>query len=134
MIVRTGRASALAAGLLCLGIAHAAPPPLAQAEIDNLLSSVAMSNCEFSRNGSWFDAKAAAAHLTAKYRYLLAKDVIRSAEEFIDKAATVSSMSGRPYAVRCDGHEPVPMGQWLRILLSRQRESPPSPPVPETGE
>ncbi len=134
MTVRAVRASTLAAGLLWLGIAHAAPPPLARSEIDNLLTTMAMSGCEFNRNGGWYDAKAAAAHLKIKYRYLLAKDLIQNSEDFIEKAATVSSMSGRPYAIRCNGHEPVPMGQWLRILLSHLREPHPNPPLPEPGK
>jgi hypothetical protein len=120
----------VAAGLLWFAIAQAAPPPIAQVEIDTLLSTVATSNCEFYRNGSWYDATFAAAHLKSKYHYLLARDLVQSAEEFIEKAATASSLSGRPYAIRCKGQEAVPSRQWLLILLSRYRESHPNPPAP----
>jgi hypothetical protein len=123
-----GRAACLAAGLLFFATAQAAPPPpIAQVEINYLLSTVAMSECEFYRNGSWYDAKFAAAHLRSKFQYLLAKDLVHSSEDFIEKAATVSSLSGRPYAIRCKGGEAVPTGQWLLILLARYREPHPIP-------
>lgn len=112
----------LAFGLLLFATAHAAPPPIAQAEIDYLLSTVANSGCEFYRNGSWYDSKFAAGHLSSKFRYLLARDQIQSSEDFIEKAATRSSLSGQAYAIRCRGSEAVPTGQWLLILLARYRE------------
>jgi Family of unknown function (DUF5329) len=124
------RASGLAAVLLSFAIAQAAPPPSSQVEIDNLLSTVAMSNCEFNRNGSWYDARSAAAHLKSKYHYLLARDLVQNAEDFIEKAATASSLSGRPYAIRCKGNEAVPTRQWLLSLLSRYRESHPVAAAP----
>lgn len=109
--------------LLFCAAAHAAPPPAAKTEISYLLSTVANSGCDFFRNGTWHDSKAAAAHLTSKLDYLVARDLIQSAEDFIDKAATQSSMSGRAYAIRCRGVEAVPSNQWLRILLARYRDS-----------
>jgi hypothetical protein len=105
--------------------AQAAPPPIAQVEINYLLSTVTESECEFYRNGSWYDAKSAAAHLSSKFQYLVARDLVHSSEDFIDKAATRSSLSGRPYAIQCKGSEVVPTRQWLLILLSRYRESHP---------
>ena len=122
--MRCARAPAwLAVGLLLFSVAHAAPPPIVKAEIGYLLSTVASSNCQFYRNGSWYDAKSAAAHLASKLQYLLAKDLVQSTEDFIVKAATQSSMSGRAYAIRCSGSDAVPAGQWLEILLTRYRES-----------
>lgn len=122
--MKCARATAwFALGLLLFSAAHAAPPPIARIEIGYLLSTVASSNCQFYRNGSWYDAKAAAAHLESKLQYLLTKDLVQSAEDFIEKAATESSMSGRAYAIHCKGSEPVPSAQWLRILLARYRDS-----------
>ena len=117
------RALGLAAGLLWFASAQAAPPPAVQVEINYLLSTVSMSDCEFFRNGTWYDAKFAAAHLKSKLQYLLAKDLVQNSEDFIEKAATASSLSGRPYAIRCPGREAVPTGQWLLILLARYRDS-----------
>lgn len=113
----------LAVGVLLCSAARAAPPPIAKTEISYLLSTLANSDCEFNRNGSWYDAKSAAAHLSSKLQYLFAKDLVQSSEDFIDKAATQSSMSGRAYEIRCKGGEAVPTGQWLRILLARYRDS-----------
>jgi hypothetical protein len=121
--MRCLRAWHLAAGLLIFAAAHAAPGPAAQAEISYLLSTVASSDCEFYRNGGWYDPKSAADHLSSKYKYLLARNLVQSAEDFIEKAATRSSLSGSDYAIRCGGGAAVPTSQWLLILLARYRES-----------
>jgi hypothetical protein len=110
--------------LLGLGVSvplPAAPPPIAQAEINYLLEFVEHSGCEFYRNGTWYDAKTARAHLQSKYEVLSANDRISSAEDFIDKAATSSSLSGRPYQIRCGGGEPITSAQWLRDALNHYR-------------
>jgi hypothetical protein len=75
------------------------------------------------RNGSWYDSKRAQAHLRGKYEMLAAADRINTAEDFIEKAATKSSLSGRPYQVKCRGSEAVTSNQWLRDVLARYRTS-----------
>ena len=107
--------------LMLLPVARAAPPAMAQTEINHLLEFVDSSGCEFYRNGSWYDAKRAQAHLRSKYQWLVARDQINTAEDFIEKAATSSSLSGRPYEVRCGGGEAVPSNRWLRDELTRYR-------------
>lgn len=114
----------LAVGLCLFATAYAGPPPIAREEIAYLLSTVSASDCEFHRNGTWYDAKAAASHLSSKYDYLLARNLVQSAEDFIEKAATKSSLSGRAYAIRCQGSEEFPSSLWLLSLLARYRESP----------
>jgi hypothetical protein len=101
--------------------AHAAPPAIAQAEISYLLSYIESSDCEFYRNGSWNDSGKAQAHLRYKYEALAAADRILTAEDFIDKAATKSTLSGQPYKVRCSGGEPKTTSEWLRDALTRCR-------------
>ena len=108
-------------GLAVFPALRAAPPPIAQAEISYLLDFVEHSGCQFYRNGTWYDSKTARAHLQSKYEMLAGSGRINSAEEFIDKAATSSSLSGRPYQVRCGGGEPIASSQWLRDVLSRYR-------------
>jgi len=108
-------------GLVFLTVASAAPPAIAQTEISYLLGSIESSACEFYRNGSWYDSKRAQAHLRGKYEILVAADQISTAEDFIEKAATKSSLSGRPYQVRCGGGEAVTSNQWLRDTLARYR-------------
>jgi hypothetical protein len=89
----------------------------------NPVLAVAGSECEFYRNGTWYDPKFAADHLSTKFKFLLAKNLVQSAEDFIEKAASRSSMSGQAYAIRCKGGAAVPTSQWLLILLARYRES-----------
>lgn len=60
-------------------------------------------------------------HLRAKYNYLSAKNRVNSAEEFIDKVAATSSLSGQPYMVRCADGVVVRTDQWLRDALARRR-------------
>jgi hypothetical protein len=108
-------------GLALLTVASAAPPAIAQTEINYLLGFIESSGCEFYRNGSWYDSKRAQAHLRDKYEMLAAADQISTAEDFIEKAATQSSLSGRPYQVRCGGREAVTSKQWLRDVLTRYR-------------
>ena len=120
------RAAAL--GLVCalalLPVVHAAPPPLlAQTEVNYLLGFVENSGCEFYRNGSWHDSKAAQDHLRYKYEWLAQHGQIRTTEDFIEKAATRSSLSGQPYKIRCGGGLEVATNEWLRIVLTRYRSS-----------
>jgi hypothetical protein len=63
----------------------------------------------------------AQAHLRDKYKYLTARNLINTTEDFIDKAATESSISGQPYEVRCKGGATVRSNQWLRDELARFR-------------
>src|SRR5271155_3186437 len=94
---------ALIMALSILPAARAAPPAAAQIEINHLLGLIEQSGCEFFRNGTWYDAQRAQAHLRAKYDALAANDQIKTAEDFIEKAASSSSLSGRPYQIRCAG-------------------------------
>ncbi|WP_266159632.1 DUF5329 domain-containing protein [Dyella silvatica] len=92
-----------------------------QKEVTALLTFVGSSTCTFIRNGSDYDAKSAQDHLKTKLDYLQRKQLIDSAEDFIARAASTSSMSGKPYMVRCDGHE-LASADWLRQELQRMRQ------------
>ncbi len=95
--------------------------PQTAREIIGLLDFVEHSDCKFVRNGSEYSGPRARAHLEQKLHYLESKNMVKSAEEFIDLAATKSSMSGRAYKVRCaEGVEPA--GIWLHRELQRQRK------------
>lgn len=106
--------------------AETAPSATAQAEIDALIARIAASGCEFNRNGTWYDSTRAAAHLKAKYAAMVPKDVVASAEDFIERTASRSSMSGADYLIRCPGVAPVTSGKWLRDQLNAARASRPS--------
>jgi hypothetical protein len=108
-------------GLLWVPLVHAAPPTTVQVEVDFLLGYIEGSGCEFYRNGTWHDPKAAQAHLRDKYSYLVARNLINTTEDFIEKAATQSSFSGQPYEVKCQDGARVTTHQWLRAELARFR-------------
>lgn len=96
-------------------------PPSALAEIDQLLVSLGSSDCRFHRNGKWYGASDAQAHLTKKYEYLRKKKLLESAEDFIAKGGTESSKSGQPYQVQCGNDDAVPSAVWLQATLRRLR-------------
>jgi hypothetical protein len=109
--------------IVCLTVAAMAAEPNADArvEIEHLLDYLGRSGCEFNRNGHWYSAADAQAHVEKKYAYLLKKGWISTAEEFIARAATESSVSGKPYQVRCGRAPAVPSGQWMQDELKRFR-------------
>lgn len=108
----------LMSGLFWMMAGHAASTRSVQAEVDLLLASVEASECSFYRNGTWHDSKAAVAHLRDKYDYLLVRKLIVTTEDFIERAATRSSVSGQAYEVRCGDHAAMASGRWLREKLA----------------
>ena len=108
-------------GLTFLPPALAQPANPTQREIDFLLQYIEVSGCEFFRNGTWHDSVTARAHLSTKYDYLVARNSIKTAKDFIDKAATKSSLSGRAYEVRCGVCTTVTTSEWLKGVLDRYR-------------
>jgi hypothetical protein len=105
----------------CLAATAAPLPPAARAEVDALLARLQSSGCEFNRNGSWYSGTDAKAHLLKKLDYLERKDMVKSTEQFIERGASGSSMSGKPYLVRCPGKAPVQTAQWLTAELQQLR-------------
>lgn len=97
--------------------------PAAQDEIDQLLSRLGTSGCQFKRNGSWHTAKKAQSHLRRKLDYLIDRDAVASAEQFIERAASKSSRSGKPYLVKCGKQAPLSSGPWLRGQLKAVRSA-----------
>src|ERR1700743_1178927 len=103
----------LALSLFQLSALAAEPPRATQLEVGYLLSRVEASGCSFYRNGTWYDAAHAKAHLQTKYQYLAARNLIATADDFIDKAATASSFSGKAYRIKCGTSPEVESGPWL---------------------
>ena len=111
-----------AAPIAAAALVHAAPlTPVARAEVDALLTRLQTSGCEFNRNGSWYSGSDAKAHLLKKLNYLEGKDMVQTAEQFIERGASGSSMSGKPYLVRCAGKAPTESAQWLKAELQQVR-------------
>ena len=105
-------------------IASAAPTAKAQREIDGLIAALGNSGCEFERNGTWHDAKTARAHLQKKYDYLRKRGMADTAESFIERGASKSSMSGKPYRVRCPDKAVDTAAHWFEQRLRTLRAEP----------
>jgi len=96
-------------------------------EVGELFTALEHSGCEFFRNGSWYDAQKASAHLHQKYDYLNNRGKITTTESFIELAATKSSMSGEAYMVRCGAGTPVESRVWFTKELKGLRAKPAAP-------
>lgn len=120
--------AALLATVLFASLADAATlSPAAKNEIEALLSRLEASGCQFYRNGSWHSSGEAQAHLVRKLDYLVGKGVVASAEQFIERAATKSSTTGRAYLVKCGSNSPVQSGTWLFSQLRAMRATSAAP-------
>jgi len=109
---------------LCAGVTAQEPSRAARREIAHLFEHLEQSGCQFFRNGSWHEARKAAAHLRKKYVYLLARELSPNAEIFIERAATKSSVTDAAYRVRCAGNPDVPSAAWFSAELVRFRKAP----------
>ncbi len=86
-----------------------------------LLEHVADSGLTFIRNSERHDAADAADHMNSKYQYF--KDKIKNPEDFIQRCATKSLLSGKYYlVVLADGKE-VHTSVWLNDSLANYRRS-----------
>lgn len=108
--------------LFVAGIAAAQTPrPAAAREIERLIATLAQSECQFQRNGRWYTAERAVKHLRRKYEWLHARDLVPDAERFIAHAASKSSLSGKPYRVRCGDTAPRASAEWFVTHLDAMR-------------
>lgn len=101
----------LAANLLS-ALAASSPTPV-RTEIESLLVRLEKSGCQFNRNGSWYSGTEAKTHLLRKLAYVEDKGQLQSTEQFIELAASKSSLSGDAYQVKCANTSPLPSQQWL---------------------
>ena len=94
------RALALALAFFAATAPRAQPPSLSdEQKIDALIQSVAdLRGAVFIRNGSEYDAKAAADHLRMKREK--AGERVKTADEFIRLCGSKSLTSGKPYQIR----------------------------------
>jgi hypothetical protein len=110
--------------VVCSGVlSQATAASIADEEIGHLLAYLGRSGCTVYRNGTWHSASAARAHLEKKYRSLLDRGSVDTTEDFIDRVATASSLSGKPYQVKCEGREMVSSAEWLTEELQRLRRA-----------
>jgi hypothetical protein len=118
--------------ILLIGLCLLATMPLAfarapsQAEIKHLLDFVDQSGCRFNRNGTWYDSHKARLHLEQKRDYLAKRNMLPTAESFIQRAASQSSLSGKPYLVQCGDGPTLPSSTWLSKELLHYRSTTPA--------
>lgn len=104
---------------LCLGVilpAANAPTANEDKQIEFLLAKVAaQADVQFVRNGTAYDASKAVSFLRGKWDRQRAE--VKTVRDFIDKVATKSSTTGRPYLIKFkDGHT-VECREFLNSLL-----------------
>jgi len=95
------------------------------AVVEYLLARIGESGLTFIRNGSEHTAAEAAAHIRGKYEHF--KKDIKTPEDFIDKAASKSILSGKPYLVKMPDGTTRLAADWLRGLLAEYRAKHPEP-------
>ena len=93
----------------------------AAVEIDYLINAVSESGCNFMRNDKEHTSSEAADHLQMKARR--GKRYYDTTEEFIDRIASKSSWSGKPYLIQCDDKPAVAASDWFTRALAEYRVS-----------
>lgn len=105
--------------VLCLSLVSVsamALPAEEEKRLEVLLERLAgQTEVVFIRNDKEYTAAQAVTHLKLKLGH--AKGKVDTAEEFIDKAGSASSISGKPYLIRQPGQEAEPAGPFLHKLL-----------------
>ncbi len=92
-----------------------------------MLRAIGTSGCEFVRGSSAYNAAQAQDHLQQKLDHLNARDLLKTTEDFIARAATRSSMTGQAYAIRCAGMPQQTSEDWLKARLKTLRVAPVAP-------
>jgi len=105
--------------LFVSAVVHADVPTKQVKEVKHLLSFVRDSGCIINRNGSEYPSAKGVKHIQRKYDYF--RDDIKSTEDFIELAATKSTMSGKYYTVTCPDKEAIKTQDWLLTELKRFR-------------
>jgi hypothetical protein len=131
IVAMTHARELLVAVWLALGLslsAQAAEPSSTDAaKIEYLIVSIgALDQAQFIRNGTPHDATSAAAHLRRKLK--AAGSRVRSAADFIDKCASSSSVTGKPYRIRFSDGREVDAKEFLNQKLAEY----PAPTKPNT--
>ncbi len=90
------------------------------AQIEALINEIqTLKDASFVRNGSTYDAKTAAKFLRGKWDSH--KSEIVTAADFIEKAASVSSTTGKPYIIRFNDGREIKCGDFLKEKLEKLR-------------
>lgn len=94
--------------------------------VDYLIAQVEKSSeVKFIRNGDEHNAKDAAKHMRRKYDHF--KKEIKTPEDFIEKCAAKSELSGKPYMIKKADGSTMKCEDWMKALLDERRKSAASP-------
>jgi hypothetical protein len=99
-------------------------PSAATAQIEALLGEIqSLKDASFIRNGSAYEAKTAVKFLRGKWDSR--KSEIATAADFIEKAASFSSTTGKPYLIRFSDGKEVKCGDFLKEKLKKLQSAKP---------
>jgi hypothetical protein len=90
------------------------------ATVERLLKTVEKSDAIFIRNGDEHSGKEAAQHMRRKYEHF--KKSIKTPEDFIEKCATKSELSDKPYKIKTADGKVVDAKDWMMGLLAEDRK------------
>ena len=109
----------LALGLAFSSFVHAQALPTAERQkIEALIKYVGdLKDTKFIRNGSSYEVSTAVRFLRGKWE---ANDAqVKTARDFIDKVASVSGTSGKPYLIRLKDGKEIPSRDFLLAELKK---------------
>jgi hypothetical protein len=110
-----------------LALAADSKPLTEKQKIEALIKHVeALENAKFVRNDKEYEAKTAARFLRGKWEANEAQ--IKTAKDFIEKAASVSSTTGKPYLIRLKDGKEQKCGDYLTEQL-KKLENPQNRPL-----
>src|SRR4051812_46859195 len=112
--------------LATLGACAAESEPVSKT-VDYLVAQVEKSDCKFVRNGDEHTGKEASDHMRAKYKHF--KKEIKTPEDFIERCAAKSELSGKPYTVKKPDGSTVKCEDWMKSLLEEHRKGSAAAPV-----
>jgi hypothetical protein len=116
-------AVALLFALIAGSLSAVANPPSEKEKIESLIRAVeGLKDAKFIRNGSEYDSSSAAKFLRRKWE-ANSKEIV-TARDFIGKAASISSTSGKPYLIRLKDGKVVKCGDYLAGELKRLEAQP----------
>jgi len=105
-------------GFLSMLPAAETAPAGEKAKIEALISHIqGLEGATFIRNGSDYSAANAAKFLRAKWERN--DKEIKTAKDFIAKAASISGTSGKPYLIRFKDGKETPCGDYLTAQLKK---------------
>ena len=109
--------------VLAASLTWAAPPSAEIKKIEMLIEQVRdLKDAEFVRNGSSYNSRHAATFLRRKWQ---ANDSsVQTARDFIDKVASESGTSGKPYLIRFNDGKEIQSREFLLVRLQNLENAP----------